>query len=120
MTPGEVILLSVAGGAAAALAPLLILTYYAREVSIVAWAGALNSFITGFIFTLLALQWGFFYARFTYLLALALLALSLVYSYWGIFRGRWLMYLFAAAAWIYVIILAVVARALGLGDPFII
>ncbi|MFN7105640.1 MAG: hypothetical protein ACK4M3_03540 [Pyrobaculum sp.] len=120
MTLGEVVLLSVAGGVAAALTPLIFLTYRAREVEPVAWAGALNSFISGFIFTLLAIQWGLFYARFTYLLALALLALSLVYSYWGIFKGRWLMYLFAAAAWIYVIILAIVARVLGLGDPFIV
>jgi hypothetical protein len=35
------------------------------------------------------------------------------------FRRRWFAYLFAAA-WIYIILLAVVARILGFGDPFII
>jgi len=61
---------------------------------------------------------GLFYARYTYILALLLT--SIAYTYWGMFRRRWFAYLFAAAAWIYIILLAAVARALGLGDPFII
>ncbi|AFA38122.1 hypothetical protein Pogu_0095 [Pyrobaculum oguniense TE7] len=120
MDGAEIYLISAAGGVIAALAPLIYLIYYARPVTFTVWTGALVSFIAGFIFTLLAQQWPFFYARFTYLLALALLITSLIYTYWGMYRRRWTMYLFAAAAWIYIIILAVVARVLGLGDPFII
>jgi hypothetical protein len=47
---------------------------------------------------------------------------SIAYTYWGMFRRKWFAYLFAAA-WIYIILiilLVVVARILGLGDPFII
>jgi heme O synthase-like polyprenyltransferase len=79
--------------------------------------------MNSFIFTLLAQQWGgggLFYARFTYILALLLV--SIAYTYWGMFRRKWFAYLFAAA-WIYIILiilLVVVARILGLGDPFII
>ncbi|MGB9705083.1 MAG: hypothetical protein ACPL3C_06505 [Pyrobaculum sp.] len=116
----ESLLISAAGGVIAALAPLIYLMYYTRPVTFTVWTGALVSFIAGFVFTLLIQQWGHFYARFTYLLALALLLTSLAYTYWGMYRRRWTMYLFAAAAWIYIILLAVVSRALGLGDPFII
>jgi len=120
MEPAEMVLVSAAGGVIAALAPLVYLFYYARPVTFTVWTGAVVSFIGGFIFTLLALNWGLFYARFTYLLALALLLASIIYTYWGMFRRRWFAYLFAAAAWIYIILLAIIARALGLGDPFII
>ncbi|MCX8136903.1 hypothetical protein [Pyrobaculum aerophilum] len=120
MNGAETFLIAAAGGVIAALAPLIYLFYYTRPVTFTVWTGALVSFIAGFVLTLLAQQWGLFYARFTYLLALALLATSIAYTYWGMFRRRWTMYLFAAAAWIYIIILAVVARALGLGDPFFI
>ncbi|MEM3996910.1 MAG: hypothetical protein QXP31_07615 [Pyrobaculum sp.] len=116
----EVILLSAAGGVIVALAPLIYLVYYTRPVTFTVWTGALVSFIAGFVFTLLVLQWGFFYLRFTYILALALLATSIAYTYWGMYKRRWVLYLFAAAAWVYIIILAAVARALGLGDPFFI
>jgi len=116
----EIILLSAAGGVIAALAPLIYLFYYMKPVAFTVWTGAVVSFIGGFIFTLLVLNWGLFYARFTYLLALALLLTSIAYTYWGMFRRRWFAYLFAAAAWIYIILLAIIARALGLGDPFII
>ncbi len=116
----EAILLSFAGGVITALAPLIYITYRAKPTSLLVWAGALNSLAVGYVFTLLVLQWGLFYARFTYLLALALLSVSLVYTYWGMLRERWTMYLFAAAAWVYIIALALVAKALGLGDPFII
>ena len=116
----ETALLSFAGGVITALAPLIYIMYRAKPTSLTVWAGALNSLTVGYVFTLLVLQWGLFYARFTYLLALALLLMSLVYTYWGMFRERWTMYLFAAAAWIYIITLAVVAKVLGLGDPFII
>ncbi|MEZ0318435.1 MAG: hypothetical protein ABWK05_00355 [Pyrobaculum sp.] len=117
---GEAVLLSAAGGVITALAPLIYLMYHTRPVTFTVWTGALVSFIAGFVFTLLVIQWGFFYLRFTYILALALLATSIVYTYWGMFKRRWVAYLFAAAAWIYIIILAVVAKALGLGDPFFI
>ncbi|ABP51576.1 hypothetical protein [Pyrobaculum arsenaticum] len=120
MTGPEVYLISAAGGAIAALAPLIYLLYYGRPATFTMWTGAVVSFIARFVFTLLAQQWPLFYARFTYLLALALLLTSIAYTYWGMYRRRWTMYLFAAAAWIYIIILAVVARVLGLGDPFII
>ena len=116
----EIILLSAAGGVIAALAPLIYLFYYTRPVTLTVWTGAVISFIGGFIFTLLVLNWGLFYARFTYLLGLALLLTSIAYTYWGMFRRRWLAYLFAAAVWIYIILLAIIARALGIGDPFII
>ncbi len=116
----EIILLSAAGGMIAALAPLIYLFYYTRPVTFTVWTGAVVSFIGGFTFTLLVLNWGLFYARFTYLLALALLLTSIAYTYWGMFRRRWFAYLFAAAAWIYIILLAIIARALGIGDPFII
>jgi hypothetical protein len=116
----ETILISAAGGVVAALAPLIYLFYYARPVTYTVWTGAVVSFIGGFIFTLLAQQWGLFYARFTYIFALVLLLASIAYTYWGMFRRRWFAYLFAAAAWIYIILLVAVARTLGLGDPFII
>jgi len=116
----EIILMSAAGGATAALAPLIYLFYYNRPVTLTVWTGAAAAFIGGFIFTLLALRWGLFYARYTYILALSLLLASIAYTYWGMFRRRWFAYLFAAAAWIYIILLAVTARLLGLGDPFII
>jgi hypothetical protein len=54
--------------------------------------------MNSFIFTLLAQQWGLFYARFTYILALLLA--SIAYTYWGMFRRKWFAYLFAAV-WIY-------------------
>jgi hypothetical protein len=120
MNFAEIVLISAAGGVIAALAPLIYLFYSTRPVTFTVWTGAVVAFIGGFIFTLLVLQWGLFYARFTYILALALLLVSIAYTYWGMFRRRWFAYLFAAAAWIYIILLAVVARALGLGDPFII
>jgi hypothetical protein len=120
MNFAETILLSVAGGVIAALAPLIYLFYYTRPVTFTVWTGAVVTFIGGFIFTLLALQWGLFYVRYTYILALALLLVSIAYAYWGVFRRRWFAYLFAAVAWIYIILLAVVARALGFSDPFII
>jgi len=120
MEPAEIILVSAAGGVIVSLAPLIYLLYYARPVTLTVWTGAVVSFIGGFIFTLLLLNWGFFYARFTYLLALALLLASVIYSYWGMFRRWWFAYLFAAAAWIYIILLAVIAKALGFGDLFII
>ncbi|MEZ0248545.1 MAG: hypothetical protein ABWJ97_04670 [Thermoproteus sp.] len=118
MPASDIFLLSAAGGIMAAAAPLLYLMYYAKETTFVRLTGALVSFVAGFVFTLLALQWGLFYLRFTYLLALALLLTSIAYTYWGMYRDEWTMYLFAAAAWIYIIILAVIAKALGLGDPF--
>jgi len=120
MNFAEMILISAAGGVIAALAPLIYLFYYFRPVTYTVWTGAVMAFISGFIFMLLAQQWGLFYARFTYILALALLLASAAYTYWGMFRRRWLAYLFAAATWIYIILLATVARILGLGDPFII
>ena len=120
MDPGALILLASAGGVITALAPLIYLFYYTKPVTYTVWSGAIVSFIAGFVFTLLVVQWGFFYARFTYLLALGLLAIALGYTYWGMFKRRWTMYLFAAAVWIYLILLAVIARALGLPDPFII
>lgn len=112
------VLFSAAGGAIVALAPLIYFYYYTKPVTFVVWSGVLASFVAGFIFTLLVLQWSLFYLRLTYLLALALLLTSIVYTYWGMYRQRWTMYLFATAAWIYIIILAAVAKALGLGDPF--
>ncbi len=114
----EIVLISAAGGVITALAPLIYLFYYTRPVTFTVWTGAVVAFIGGFIFTLLAQQWGLFYARYTYILALLLA--SIAYTYWGMFRRRWFAYLFAAAAWIYIILLAAVARTLGLGDPFII
>ncbi|ACB39743.1 hypothetical protein [Pyrobaculum neutrophilum] len=119
MNFAETMLISAAGGAIAALAPLVYIMYYGRPTTFTVWTGAVVSFIGGFIFTLLAAQWPLFYARFTYLLALALLLTSIAYTYWGMYRRRWFAYLFAAAAWIYIILLALVAKALGLGDPFI-
>jgi hypothetical protein len=120
MEPAEMVLISAAGGVITALAPLIYIFYYTKSATFTVWTGAVVSFIGGFIFTLLALQWGLFYARFTYLLALSLLAVSIVYAYWGMFKRRWFAYLFAAAAWIYIILLAVIARALGLPDPFLV
>ena len=77
--------------------------------------------MNSFIFTLLAQQWGLFYARCTYIFALLLV--SIAYTYWGMFKRKWFAYLFAAA-WIYIyhysLLLVVVARIMGLGDPFII
>jgi hypothetical protein len=121
MSPAEALLLSAAGGAVAALAPLVYMLYGEREATAAAWAGAAASFASAFVLTLLLAQWPLFYARFTYLLALALLATSIAYAYWGMLREWWAAYLFAAAAWIYIIViaLAAVARALGLADPFI-
>jgi hypothetical protein len=119
MSPAEALLLSAAGGAVAALAPLVYMLYGERETTAAAWAGAAASFVSAFALTLLLAQWHLFYARFTYLLALALLSTSIAYAYWGMLRGWWAAYLFAAAAWIYIIALAAVARALGLADPFI-
>ena len=54
----EIVLLSAAGGVIAALAPLIYLFYYTRPVTFTVWTGAVVSFIGGFIFTLLVLQWG--------------------------------------------------------------
>lgn len=113
------LIVSASGGAVIALAPLVYLMYVNKPVTYVVWTGALNAFIAGFILTLLAQQWGLFYARFTYLLALGLLSMSVAYTYVGMARRRWTDYIVASAAWLYLILLAVVARALGTGDPFI-
>ncbi|ABO08332.1 hypothetical protein [Pyrobaculum calidifontis] len=120
MNFAEMMLLSAAGGAVAALAPLVYIFYVARRATFTTWTGALVSFIAGFVLTLLLQQWQLFYARFTYLLAVSLLAVSIAYTWWGMWTRRWTFYLFAAAAWVYIILLAVVARALGLGDPFLV
>jgi len=120
MNFAEMMLLSAAGGAVAALAPLVYIFYVARRATFTTWTGALVSFIAGFVLTLLLQQWHLFYARFTYLLAVSLLAVSIAYTWWGMWTRRWSLYLFAAAAWVYIILLAVVARALGLGDPFLV
>ncbi len=120
MQPTEIFLVAAASGAITALAPSIYLIYRNKPITPVTIAGALNSFVSGFVFALLALQWGFFYLRFTYLLALALLVASLAYNYWGMYRDRWQFYLFAVATWIYIVVVALLTRVLGLGDPFLI
>jgi len=119
MNFAEVALLSAAVGAVAALAPLVYIFYVGRRATFTTWTGAFVSFAAGWVLALLLQQWHLFYARFTYLLAVGLLALSTAYAWWGMWTRRWHFYLFAAAAWVYIILLAAVARALGLGDPFL-
>lgn len=120
MKPAEILLVAAASGVIAALISLTCLVYYNRPITFVTAAGVLNSFASGFVFTLLVLQWGFFYLRFTYILALVLVIVSLAYSYWGMYKDMWQFYLFAAVTWIYIIVLVVLARALELSDPFLI
>ncbi|MGC9170659.1 MAG: hypothetical protein ACP5HD_07940 [Thermoproteus sp.] len=107
-------------GAALALTPLLALMYQGSEIDYVRAAGLLASFADGFVLGVLAQLWGQFYVRLTYLLALGLMAVSLAYSWWGIYRRWWTAYLFAASGWAYLVVLLAVARALGLPDPFLI
>lgn len=112
--------LALMAGSIAALIPLLAVMYKGSDLDYARAAGLISSFAAGFVFGVLAQLWAQFYARFTYLLALGLMSVSLGYSWWGIYRRWWTAYLFAAAGWIYLIVLIAAARALGLPDPFLI
>lgn len=112
-------LLAALAGGFMALLPALVALYFGAQIDYIRGAGLIVSFVAGFTLGVLAQLWSLFHLRFTYLLSLFLLALSIGFSWWGMYKRWWPAYVFAAAAWLYLTALLGLAKLLGLPDPFI-